>query len=104
MDRDTVRLGSPQDHKGHAWHKMKQMVKNLDMFGSKLPRLNIAGKEVERTFSGALMSIVILCVIFLFSLLKLKHLLQRSNPQINIYDVEDHFTNEKRFDPIQSDF
>lgn len=104
MNKASAREATIEDHKGHSGHKMKQLVKNLDMFGSKLPQFNISGKEVEQTFSGAIMSIMIFSVIIMFSILKLQHLLQRSNPYVNRFDVEDHFTIEKRFDTRQTDF
>ena len=100
------------------------LLKKLDLFDNPryLPAFNIKGKSSFQTITGGVMSIVVMLIVFLFSLQKLQHLLMRQNPSINTYmeleaftaedklnlekenvriafTLEDYFTREPKMDP-----
>ena len=61
---------------------LPQFVKNIDMFGAQVPTFNLRGREDVKTSAGALASMVIIVLTFLFGLLKLQYLVERKNPSI----------------------
>ena len=54
----------------------------MDMLGAEAPILNMNGRSTIKTYTGASISIVMMCVTTLFALLKLQHLLMRKNPDV----------------------
>ena len=66
-------------------------LKKWDLFESDVPGLTLKGRERTQTHAGGAISMAILTVLLLFSLLKLSNLLDRHNPTINTYLVEDAF-------------
>ena len=57
-------------------------VRKLDFFGVKLPQLNVKGEEQVKTSAGGLLSFLIMCVTFVFALLKIQHLINFKKPSI----------------------
>ena len=60
---------------------MKQLL-HFDLLSTPLPTFNIKGKEDIRTYTGSIVSILIISAVFLFASLKLEHLLSRKNPSV----------------------
>ena len=46
-------------------------LKKMDMFAGHLPTFNIKGEQTVSTCIGGLISLIILCVTFIFALMKL---------------------------------
>ena len=59
-------------------------IKNLDMFGYRVPEINVRGQTKVKTSMGACVSITIAALTIAFGLVKLDHLVQFKNPVINI--------------------
>ena len=58
------------------------MLNSFDLFQKPLPTFNIHGRTKMPTATGAVVSFLIFCVVMLYSLTKLGHLIQRHNPQV----------------------
>ena len=68
-----------------GYFNMPYFIKNLDMFGKKVPQINIRGQTVIKSSIGACLSIITVALTFSFGLLKLEHLVLSKNPLINTY-------------------
>ena len=70
---------------------MLEKIKSLDLFAAQIPTFNVAGKSWTRTLPGAISSISIVAMTFIFGLMKLEHMVLRRNPQIstNVDRLED---------------
>ena len=74
------------------------------MFSAEIPRFTLEGRQSVSTVCGGLLSFCILYVTFLFSITKLKQLLERRNPTVNTYTDSDALTSDDRFDVGAEDF
>ena len=63
----------------------------MDMFSEPLPMFNIKGQSDVRTHCGGCLSVAIIITAITFSLVKLDHLLEKHNPSVNIFTVENAF-------------
>ena len=70
-----------------------KVFKSVDMFGADSPGLNFNGRSSIKTFTGAISSIVVISVTFLFALLKLQFLLLRKQPDIVEFIDKEFFDN-----------
>ena len=70
---------------------LPKMLLTLDMFGEPLPMFNIKGKSDVRTHCGGCLSIAIIFSTVAFALTKLEHLLERHNPTVNIFTIDDAY-------------
>ena len=59
-----------------------EIVKSVDMFGANVPSLNMNGRPSIKTFMGACISILVMCLTTIFALLKLQFLLARKSPDV----------------------
>ena len=57
-------------------------VKNVDMFGAPIPTFNLGGISQVQTSCGALVSMIIMGLVFMFSLMKLEGLLMKKRPDV----------------------
>ena len=64
---------------------MGERLRSLDKFGSGVPQFNLKGKESIKTRIGGLISFAIMYTVFIFALLKLKHLREYKSPSITSY-------------------
>ena len=62
-------------------------LKNIDNFSEALPSFNINGRSDVKTFFGGIMSLSIIMVTIAFGVMKMQHLVERKNPQINTNDA-----------------
>ena len=67
------------------------MLLTLDMYREPLPGFNIEGSTHVRTYCGGCITLIISLVLFMFSTLKLQHLLQKHNPVVNTHVKVDEF-------------
>ena len=56
---------------------MLSRVKKIDIFGAQVPAFNVAGRSIIRTWVGALISLVIFFMTFVFGLLKFEVMVTR---------------------------
>lgn len=75
----------------------------LDMFAEPMPSFNLEGKQKVRTYPGGLLSLFIFYLTFMFSVIKLSHLLSRHNPIVNTYLERDVFDETFEFDIQRED-
>ena len=61
-------------------------LKNIDSFSEAVPTFNIDGHTEIKTFPGALITLTISLLTFIFGVMKIQHLLERKNPTINTND------------------
>ena len=61
---------------------MSALLKKFDMFGAKVPALNIGGRRHLKTSLGAIVSICVMSTVFLYSTLKLQFMLLRKRPEV----------------------
>ena len=54
------------------------------MFGAKVPNLNMKGKEKVTTSLGVFASMITIALTMMFASLKMQHLIERKNPDINV--------------------
>ena len=59
-----------------------KLLHKLDFFGEVVPGFVLRGKSKVTSSTGSVASIVMIILTFLFALLKLKHLVSKSNPFI----------------------
>ena len=71
-------MPKPKTTIGHTYEAIKQ----FDLFGSPLPQFNQGGKSAVTTGIGAIVSLIIMALVFLFGALKFRHLIERHNPNI----------------------
>ena len=72
------------------------LVKRVDRYGADLPSFNLKGKESVKTFSGGIMTVIILAITLLFAGIKMEQLVMRKNPDVTKNIIEDfHGTDEK---------
>ena len=67
---------------GRQSHRTYHPLLSLDMLGAEAPKFNIGGKDSVRTYTGGLVSLLILSATFLFAMLKWQKMLLRNNPEI----------------------
>ena len=70
---------------------LPKMLLTLDMYKEPLPSFNIDGLTHVRTHCGGLVSLIIILILFMFSVLKFDHLLSKHNPQVNTFVDKDVF-------------
>lgn len=68
------------------------------MFSAKIPHFTLGGRQRVSTLTGGFVSFTILYVTFLFSITKLKQLMERRNPTVNTFVDTDSLTSEDSFD------
>lgn len=61
----------------------------MDMFREPLPMFNINGHTHVRTYCGGLVTLAIVCVLFLYAVLKFQHLMSKHNPVVNTFVERD---------------
>ena len=69
-------------------------VKNVDMFGAPVPTFNLGGKNQVQTSFGALVSMIIMSLVFMFSLMKLEGLLMKKRPDVVSFVDEEAITSD----------
>ena len=70
-----------------VFRKMRQ----LDIFGQRIPGFNVKGEERVKTNFGAFLTVVMYSTIFYYTLLKFIHLYTHHNPTISTYAVDTNF-------------
>ena len=50
-------------------------IKKVDIFGEPIPDFNLAGRDVIKTTYGALISIVVLVITFMYGSMKYHHII-----------------------------
>ena len=67
------------------------LLKSWDLFGASIPSFNLQGKSNVNTIVGAITSIFIISMTFMFALIKFDHMMQKRGPSIlqNTDKVED---------------
>ena len=76
---------------------LPNLVKRLDLFGEAVPNFNLRGQTKVKTSFGAVATILIVTLTFMFSLVKLDHMVLRKSP--NLTSNEEEFdTSERSFD------
>lgn len=85
-------------------HDVHSAFLRLDLFGKPLPVFMLRGKEEIRTSLGALLSVGLTVILFLFALLKLSHLVERKNPLVNTFELMNEIGPDGRFLPHESQF
>ena len=79
------------------WHFLN-VIRNLDTFGKEVPAFNIDGETKINTIVGGILTALIFMTGLLYAGVKLDHLLNRDNPNINFTDIEDYFSLDERLD------
>ena len=79
MDNRTTKT------KKRAWLSTGEAFRTLDAFGEKLPTFNIKGSDRVNTIAGGVLSIVLYMTVFMYSMIKLGHLVSKHNPNISTY-------------------
>ena len=74
------------------------------MFSAEIPKFTLEGKPYVSTLSGGLLSFFVFYITFLFSIMKLKQLVERRNPTVNTYVDSDALTMDDRFDMSAENF
>ena len=64
----------------------------MDAFGQKLPTFNIKGSDKINTITGGFFSIILYMVVFMYSTIKLSHLISKHGPNISTYYKEDEMS------------
>ena len=59
--------------------------KTIDLFSKDLPGFTLKGEHKVRTNPGAVLTIILLTIVFLYGLLKFIQLEARDNPNISTY-------------------
>ena len=62
---------------------IESVWKKMDMFGVALPAFNIRGTTETNTVFGGVASFVMLSIFFIYSTIKLEHLLSKYNPDVS---------------------
>ena len=60
-----------------------RFIEKLDIFGMQLPSFSLGGRTEVRSKPGAVLTIIILSLTLVFGLVKLQHLFEKKNAQIN---------------------
>ena len=71
-------MPKPKSSQGLAIHYFKK----IDLFGAPIAQFNLDGDDRVKSFVGALLTMVIVSVTFMFAALKMRHLIERHNPNI----------------------
>ena len=79
-------------------------LKKVDIFDAAMPTFNLNGEKSVRTVCGGVITIVILCITFLFSSTKFEQMLRRQNPTVNNYLRKDEFAGDERLSLTESNF
>ena len=83
---------------------MPKFLKSLDMFGAPVPMLNLRGETKVKTSIGAIVSILIFAIVFVFALFKMQQLLVKHNPQILQINDDDALDNSSSWSTSEKDF
>ena len=70
---------------------LSRTLLKVDMFSKPMPMFNIKGQRDVRTHCGACLSVAIIFTTIAFAYIKLQHLLERYNPNINVHTIENAF-------------
>ena len=62
----------------------------MDNFGKPLPNFNIKGKDRTTSIIGGFISLVLYCLVLMYSLLKFSHLMIKKGPTVSSYFKEDN--------------
>ena len=81
-----------------------QFLLNLDMFGAKLPDLNMDGKKLVRTTLGAFTSIIIISLTATFAIVKLQFMLMRKRPDVFEIAQQNPYDEFYRYNIAENDF
>lgn len=73
-------------------------MRRMDMFLTPLPNFNLNGRQALRTPVGGAVTSVIFYTIIMYAALKLTHLLDRHNPNINSYTNRNAFEYSDEFE------
>ena len=84
--KDYSRSGAKE-----AKWKIGSFVKNIDGFGQALPSFNLKGETKVNTVFGGTITVLILSLTVTYAILKCIQLLNRENPTINDYPIEEYF-------------
>ena len=71
--------------------KVPNIVESLDMFSRDLPSFNLRGQNKVASTTGAIISFVILFILFLYGAVKMTQLASRSNPNITSFVQQNYF-------------
>ena len=61
------------------------MLRNMDQFAHESPRFRVGGREKFPTTLGGVVTVFMFSILSIYSLIKLEHLLSRSNPNISSF-------------------
>ena len=85
-------------------HGLVETFFSFDQFVGRWPTFTLKGKAEVRTSVGALLSIAMMSISFLFALLKLTHLMARKNPLVNTFILQNEIPNNDPFRPHETNF
>ena len=74
---------------GRRYWATGEVFKRMDSFGEHLPSFNLRGKDSVNSVLGGIFSLALGLIIFMYGLLKFLHLIDRHNPNISAYYLED---------------
>ena len=80
------------------------LVESFDLFGTSIPSFHVAGSDQVRTKTGSLLSIGLIGITLLFALMKLKSMISRAQPNINVFEDKGALSEEDRLDPTDDKF
>ena len=63
-------------------------LSRFDIFGVRLPTLNIGGQDRMRTSCGGRLTLIIMLITILFGIWKIQQMLQRANPSVSVLHLE----------------
>ena len=67
-------------------------LQNIDIFGRSIPGFNIDGKNIIKTPTGGLLSLLIPIIVLIFAGLKFIHMWERYNPQVSQVTRRHYYT------------
>ena len=82
------------------------MLERIDMFGANLPMFNIEGRQKVSSVTGAICTIMLMCIFLMYASLKLVQMITKHNPQIselietNFYSSDDNSVERINLDEI----
>ena len=79
---------------GRQGHRTDHPLLSLDMLGAEAPKFNIGGKDSVRTYTGGLVSLLILSATFLFAMLKLQVMFLRKRPDVVSFTDENAISSD----------
>ena len=75
----------------------------MDIFQKDLPGFNLKGKEKVSTVFGGLITVILIIIMLLYGGIKLKHLVDRANPNVSTFVKEFNLTSEDTLKLKESD-